>query len=174
MKNATLRRLAGVAVIATVSSVASAQQPPAAPAPVPEQMPFDIPYGTPVGLEQAKQLAAAAQAEAKKHNWKMAIAVVGPSGDLVYFEKMDGTQNASVAIAQGKARASATFRRATKVFQDNIDGGHPYLLSLQGVVGSEGGIPLVEGGKMIGAIGCSGGTSAQDGVACKAGADLVK
>ena len=175
MKNTALRLLAGVAIVAAISSVASAQQQPAAaPAPVPEQMPFDIPYGTPIGLEQAKHVLAAAEAEAKKHNWKMNIAVVGPAGELIYFEKMDGAQLASVQIAQDKARSAATFRRPTKAFFDAVEGGHGYIAFLHGVVPSDGGIPLVEGGKLIGAIGCSGGTGAQDGVTCKAGADTVK
>jgi glc operon protein GlcG len=174
------RLLAAVSLAVATASVASAQQqqPPAAatapvPAPVPEQMPFDIPYGTPIGMDHAKQLADAAMAEAKKHNWKMAISVVDTAGNLVFFQKIDGTQLASVQISQDKARAAAQFRRPTKVFQDAVDGGHPYILSFHSVVASEGGIPLVEGGQLIGAIGCSGGTSQQDGVACKAGADLV-
>jgi glc operon protein GlcG len=174
MKNTALRRLAGVVAIAIVSSVASAQQPPAAPAPVPEQMPFDIPYGAPITLEHAMKVAAAAEAEAKKHNWKMNIAVVGPGGDLKYFVRMDDAQLASVQISQDKAHAAATFRRPTKAFFDAVEGGHGYIAFLHGVVPSEGGIPLVEGGKLIGAIGCSGGTGAQDGVTCKAGADTVK
>jgi glc operon protein GlcG len=158
-----------LACLAGLSGGALAQQ-----AAVPEQMPFDIPYGMPIGLEHAKRVAAAAAAEAKKHNWKMNIAVVGPAGELIYFEKMDGAQNASADIAQHKARAAATFRRETKIFQDAVDGGHPYLLSLDGIVASEGGFPLVQGGKLIGGIGCSGGTGGQDGVSCKAGAETVK
>jgi glc operon protein GlcG len=154
-----------------------------APAAVPEAMPFDIPYGTSIGLEQATKLIEAAEVEAKKHNWKMDIAVVGPSGDLVAFARMDGAQFASIDIAQDKARASARFRRPTKVFADAINGNpaaappaspSPATGTLRGVVGSEGGFPLVEGGKLIGAIGCSGGLAAQDGVTCKAAADLVK
>ncbi|MGO8920388.1 MAG: GlcG/HbpS family heme-binding protein [Stellaceae bacterium] len=162
-----------LACLAGISGTALAQQP-AAPAPVPEQMPFDIPYGLPISLEHAKRLVAATEAEAKKHNWKMNIAVVGPAGELIYFEKMDGAQNASVAIAQHKARAAATFRRETKVFEDAVDGGHPYLLSLDGVIASQGGFPLVQGGKIIGAIGCSGGTGGQDAASCRAGAEMVK
>src|SRR6202023_815825 len=92
MKNTALRVFAGVAFGAVMSAAALAQQPPAAPAPVPEQMPFDIPYGTPIALEQAMKVAAAAEAEAKKHNWKMNIAVVGPGGELKYFVRMDGAQ----------------------------------------------------------------------------------
>jgi glc operon protein GlcG len=163
---------------AAPAAFAQAQQP-AAPAPVPEQMPFDIPYGTPITLEQAKRVAAAAVAEAAKHKWKLNIAVVGPGGDLKYFERMDDAQLGSVEISQDKARAAARFRRETKIFQDVVNGKTPAgptpsILSLRGIVASEGGFPLVEGGKLIGAIGCSGATGAQDGVACKAGADTVK
>lgn len=176
MRKDSFGLVAALACLAGLSGSALAQQPPAAPAPapVPEQMPADIPYGMPIGLEHAKRVAAAAAAEARKHNWKMNIAVVGPAGELIYFEKMDGAQNASIPIAQHKARAAATFRRETKVFQDAVDGGHPYLLTLDGIIASEGGFPLVQGGKLIGAIGCSGGTGGQDGVSCKAGAELVK
>jgi glc operon protein GlcG len=102
---------------------ASAQQPaapaaPAAPAGVPDAMPFDIPYGTPITVESAAKAVAAAVAEAKKgaRNWKLAIAVVDPNGDLVYFYRMDGTQVGSVGVAQGKARTAARFRRASDVF----------------------------------------------------------
>ena len=122
----------------------------------------------------AGELVEVAQAEAKKHNWKMNIAVVGPAGELVYFEKMDGAQLASIAIAQHKARTAAAYRRETRLFQEGIDGGHPSFLTLDGVIASEGGFPLVENGKIIGAIGCSGGTAAQDGVTCKAAAETVK
>ena len=174
MKNIALTLLAGVAFSA-VASVAVAQQAAApAPAAVPEQMPFDIPYGPTITLEHAMKVAAAAEAEAKKHNWKMNIAVVGPGGDLKYFLRMDDAQLASVQISQDKANASARFRRPTKAFFDAVEGGHVYISFLHGVVPSEGGFPLVEGGKLIGAIGCSGGTGAQDGVTCKAGADTVK
>jgi glc operon protein GlcG len=156
--------------LAGLAGSALAQQAPA----VPEQMPFDIPYGTPITLEHAKRIVAVAEAEAKKHNWKMNISVVGPAGELIYFEKMDGAQNASIDISQHKARAAATFRRETKVFEDAVDGGHPYVLSLDGVIASQGGFPLVQAGKVIGAIGCSGGLGSQDAVTCKAGADMVK
>jgi glc operon protein GlcG len=172
MRIVTVGLAGGIAFVVASALTASAQQAQA-PAAVPEQMPFDIPYGMSLGIEQAKQVAAAAVAEAKKHNWKMNVAVVGPSGDLVYFERMDGAQLASVDISQDKARASARFRRPTKAFFDAIEAGHSYIMGLRGVAPSEGGFPLVEGGKLIGAIGCSGGTSQQDGAACKAGADLV-
>ena len=134
------------------------------------------PYGETINIEQAKKIAAAAAAEAKKNNWFMAISVVGPSGDLVYFEKMDNTQYASVAISQHKARVAATFRRPTKAFEDNLAKGSEFLyqLTLDGMIGSQGGIPLVVGGKMIGAIGCSGGTGAQDSQTCTAGVGALQ
>ena len=150
------------------------QQPPAAPAAVPEQMPFDIPFGPEITLEHANRLIAAAEAEARKHKWKMNIAVVGPSGELVAFARMDGAQYASIQIAEDKAVAAARFRRPTKAFFDAVEGGHVYIAFLRGVVPSDGGYPLVQNGKIIGAIGCSGGIGSQDGATCRAGADLVK
>ena len=168
MRN-TLRASLALSGALLLASAVQAQQ-----AQVPEQMPFDIPYGMPIAIDHAKQVVAAAEAEAKKHNWKMNIAIAGPAGELIYFVHMDGSQNASIQIAQDKARAAATFRRPTKAFFDAVEGGHPYIMGLHGVVPSEGGIPLVEAGKLIGAIGCSGGTGAQDGVTCKAGSDTVK
>jgi uncharacterized protein GlcG (DUF336 family) len=173
----TLFLCAATAALLTLSG-AHAQAPPvgapAAPAPVPEAMPWNIPYGTPIGVDHAKQVAAAAIAEAKKHGWKLALAIVEPTGDLVYFEKMDDTQYASIAIAQAKARAAATFRRPTQVFEEGINGGTPSTGTLPGVIGSRGGFPLIENGKLIGAIGMSGALAAQDAVASKAGADTVK
>jgi uncharacterized protein GlcG (DUF336 family) len=153
--------------------VAQAQTPAPTPAPIPEAMPFDIPYGMPITLERAKQVAAAAAGEARKRNWKMAIAIVNTSGDLVYFEKLDETMIASVAISQAKARSAALFRRPTKTFFDAMEAGHPYVSTLPGVVAADGGLPIIEGGKVIGAIGVSGGTGAQDAVVAKAGADTV-
>jgi len=138
-----------------------------------DAMPFDIPYGEPVSLEQAKKAAAAVEAEAMKHNWKMAIAVVEPNGTLVYFEKIPGTQYGSVAIAEGKARTSAMFRRPTKAFEDAVAGGRNAILGIKGVLPVEGGLPLVSGGKIIGAIGCSGGASPQDAEVCKAGVETI-
>jgi glc operon protein GlcG len=132
-------------------------------------------YGEPVNLEQAKKAAGAAAEFAAKNGWAMAISVVGPSGDLVYFSKMDNTQYGSIVIAQHKARAAAIFRRPTKVFEDRVatPAGVP-ALSLDGMIASEGGIPLVIGGKIVGALGCSGGTGAQDGQTCQAGIDAMK
>lgn len=133
-------------------------------------------YGTPIGIDAAKKVAAAAVAEARKHNFFMAVAVVDTAGNLVYFEKMDGTQTGSVNVAIEKARSAALFRRATKVFQDAVAQGGMGLrmLGLPGAVPVEGGIPLMEGGKVVGAIGASGGTSVEDGQTAQAGANLMK
>jgi glc operon protein GlcG len=151
---------------------------PAAPAAVPDQMPFDVPYGAPISADRAAQVVAAAVAEAKKspRNWKLAIAVVDPNGDLVYFYKMEQTQVASIGIAQGKARTAARYRRPSGAFftvMQNPAGAYVSTLDPM-LVASHGGFPLIEGGKLIGAIGCSGATGDQDAVACKAGADTIK
>jgi glc operon protein GlcG len=130
-------------------------------------------YGPAITLAQARKALDAAEAEASKNGWKMAIAVVTVGGYLVSFAKLDDTQFASIAIAQQKARAAATFRRPTKAFQDGLAQGNTFLLTLEGVVASEGGIPLVVGGKIIGAIGCSGGTGTQDGQVCQAGVNAL-
>ena len=130
-------------------------------------------YGAPITAAQAKTAAAAAIAEMKKNNWKMAVSVVDSGGNLVHFEKVDGTQHASIDISQKKARAAANFRRNTKAFVDAL-AGNPGLPTLPGVVISEGGVIVVSGGKIIGALGCSGGTGQQDGVACNAGAAALK
>jgi len=168
-----------LASIAAGTASSGAQSPPAAPVPyaldnVPDKMPFDVPYGAPIPLERALTAIAATAAEARKHDWKLCIAVVDAGGNLVAFQRMDGAQLASVQIAEHKARASATFRRETKVFETGIQqSGYNYVLTLDGMIGSRGGIPLVEGGKLIGAIGCSGGTGSQDEVACKAGVAAI-
>jgi len=122
-----------------------------------------------------KAVIAAAEAEAKKRDWKMGIAVLDSGGNLVAFERMDGTQLAAIAVSEHKARAAVLYRRETKVFENAIQENHAlYVMTLDGVVGSRGGIPLVADGKVVGAIGCSGGTGSQDEVACKAGAETVK
>ena len=142
---------------------------------VPEKIPFDIPYGAPISLEQAEAAIAATMAEAKKRDWKLVVAVVDSGGNLVAFKRMDGAQLASIQVSEHKARAAVTYRRETKVFEDRIQlNNQPYILTLDGVIASRGGIPLVAGGKIVGAIGCSGGTNSQDEVACKAGATIIK
>lgn len=134
------------------------------------------PYGPSISLENAKKAAAPALAEAAKNNWAMAVAIVDPSGELVYYEKMDNTQLGSARVAVDKARSAALFKRPTKAFQDALAAGGEGLriLGLEGATPIEGGIPLVIDGKIIGAIGVSGGMSTQDGQCAKAGADTLK
>jgi len=134
-------------------------------------------YGRSIGSDESKTAAAAALAMARANNWKMAVAIVDPAGYLVHFEKIDDTQHASVAVAQAKARSAALFKRSTKAFQDMLASGGEGMrvLGLQGAVPVEGGLPIVVGSEIIGAIGLSGGTSAQDGQCAQAGIDaLVK
>ena len=141
---------------------------------VPEKMPFDVPYGAPISLDRAEAAITAAVAEAKRRDWKLNVAVVDSGGNLVAFQRMDGAQLGSIQISQAKAHSSAILRRETKAFEAGIQGGNNYLITLPGVIASRGGIPLIEGGKLIGAIGCSGATGSQDEVACKVGAATVK
>lgn len=136
---------------------------------IPDSMPFDTPYGAPISLEKAEAIIHAASSEAKAHNWKMNIAVVDSGGNLVAFKRMDGAQLASIAISQHKAKAAAEFRRETKAFENGMQTGLVYIATLDGVIASRGGIPLISNGKIIGAIGCSGGTGSQDEASCKAG-----
>ena len=157
---------AKVAVAATaalvVSTLAFAQAP--------------MPYGTSITADTAKKLATAAAAEARKGQLAMAIAIVDIAGDLVYFERMDDTQVGSVDVAIDKARSAARFKRPTKAFQDILAAGGEgiRMLALKGAVPVDGGVPLVAGGKVVGAIGCSGGTSTQDGQCAQAGVNALK
>jgi len=134
------------------------------------------PYGLPVGVEAAKKAAAAALAEAVKNHWTMAVAVVDPNGTLVYYEKMDNTQNGSAQVAINKARSAALFKRPTKALQDALASGGAGIrvLALEGAVPVEGGVPLLSDGKIIGAIGISGDTSDHDGQCAQAGAATIK
>ena len=133
-------------------------------------------YGLPINLDTAKKIAASAIAEAAKNNWTMAVAILDTGGNLVYFEKMDGTQTGSVRVAISKGRSAVLFKRPTKAFQDMLATGGEGLrvLRLEGAVPVEGGLPLLMDGKIVGAIGVSGGTSQQDGLVAKAGADTLK
>lgn len=141
---------------------------------VPDQIPFDVPYGSPISLDRAVAVVHTAVAEAKKRNWKMNVAVADSGGNLVAFQRMDGAMLAAIEIALHKARAAATFRRPTKIFEDGINLMHlNYLLAFDGVIASRGGIPLIEQGRLIGAIGCSGGTDSQDEIISLAGAALI-
>jgi glc operon protein GlcG len=178
MRRNTLAFLAACAAV-TLCGQAQAQQPAAAPAAVPDQMPADIPYGNSITADRAAEIVKAVVAEATKspRNWKLAVAVSDTHGELVYFYKMDNAQQASVVISQNKARTSARYRRPTQNISNVMQTpAGAYIITLESPppTGSPGGFPLIEGGKIIGAIGCSGATGDQDAVACKAGADMVK
>jgi uncharacterized protein GlcG (DUF336 family) len=132
-----------------------------------------IPYGAPVTTETAKKVAAAALAEAKKNGWNVAVSVVDPGGILAYFEKSENTQNGSVEASFEKARTSALFRRPSKAFEDVVLGGKVNYTKLPGATPLEGGLPIIVDGKIVGAVGVSGATSAQDGQCAKAGVDAL-
>jgi uncharacterized protein GlcG (DUF336 family) len=141
---------------------------------IPDEIPFDVPYGLPIPLQQAQAVIKAAVDEAKKRNWKMNVAVADSGGNLVAFQRMDGAMLASIQIAEHKARAAVTFRRPTKVFEDGIQLMHlNYLLAFDGIIASRGGIPLIDRGVIIGAIGSSGGTDSPDEIVSMAGAAVI-
>jgi uncharacterized protein GlcG (DUF336 family) len=141
---------------------------------IPEKMPFSAPYGAPIGAQRAQSLIQAAVTEANKKGWAMNIAVVDSGANLVAFLRMDGAQLASILVSQHKARTAAKYRRPTKAFEDAMQkADSKYVVTLDDVIASRGGIPLIENGKLIGAIGCSGGTGSQDEVVCAAAAALV-
>jgi glc operon protein GlcG len=158
-----------ICVAVLVGSAAYAQQP-ASPPPAPPA------YGPPVTIDQAKKAVATAVAEAKKTPYLYTFAVVDPAGDLVYFEKMDSAPTSSNEIGIGKARTAATFKRPSKAFFDQMESGHPYVGQLDPrIVASAGGIPLMLNGKIVGAIGVSGGANGlMDAVAAQAGVDALK
>lgn len=133
-------------------------------------------YGTSITLEQAKKALIAAEAEAIKNKWPVAMAIVDNAGQLVAYARMDNTQTASVQVSIDKAVSAATYRRSTKVFQDAIAGGGVgvRVLALRGAIPVEGGLVIMQDGKVIGAIGVSGVNSDQDAVVAKAGVDTVK
>ena len=169
-RNALLACL--ISALAAGQSLAQTANPRDA---IPDNMPFHVAYGAPISLERAEGAIAAAVAEAKKRNWPMSIAIVDAGNNLVAFQRMDGASTSSIAVSQHKARAAASFRRETKIFENALqEGNQPYVATLDGVIAARGGIPLFEGGKIVGAIGCSGGTGSQDEVVCKAGAATVK
>ncbi len=164
-----------VMLLVGFQAILGVAQPVADPADeVPDVMPNDFAFGTPITLERAEVAINAAIAESKKRNWKMIVAVVDVNGDLISFKRMDNAQLASISIAEHKARASARFRRETKLFEKGINiGKNNNIITLDGVIASRGGIPIIENGKIIGAIGCSGGTGSQDELVCKAGVAAI-
>ena len=158
----TLRVLINACLL-TASLSAVAQTPPPPP-----------PYGAPISIEQAKKAMASAEAEARKNNWQVVISIVDSGGHLVMLQRLDA-QNASVDIATGKARTSVNFRRPTKALEDGLaaNGTALRILAVPGAMPLQGGLPIVVDGKIIGAIGVSGVTSAQDEIVAKAGADIL-
>jgi glc operon protein GlcG len=178
MKLRTMTAIA-LAVGFLAGSAAHAQQAAAPPAPpdlnaIPDKMPFNIPFGAPISADRAQAVLQAATAEATKRGWPEVFAVVDTHGDLVAFTRMDGAQLASIAIAQHKARTAARYRRPTRALEDAVQKfGFNYILTLDDVTASRGGIPLVEDGKLIGAVGCSGGTGSQDEALCTVAAGTI-
>jgi glc operon protein GlcG len=159
-----------------VGSPANAQTQPTNPLDVvPDKMPWATPYGPPISLQQAQSVLQAAVNEATKHGWPENVAVVDSGANLVAFVRMDGSLLASIQIAQHKARTAVLFRRPTRAFEDAVQkSDYQYILSLDDVIASRGGVPLIEDGKLIGAIGCSGATGSQDEVICTAAAATIK
>jgi glc operon protein GlcG len=168
MKTHTKTALASILVIVLATAAAGAQQAPSAPP--------ATSYGAPIGLEAAKKVMAAAEAEAVKNNWSMAIVILDSTGHMVMLHKLDNTQYGSILVAEDKARTALDYRRPSKVFEDLVAQGGIGMrtLGLRGAAPLEGGLPIVVGSKIIAAIGVSGGTSVQDGVVAKAGADAAK
>jgi uncharacterized protein GlcG (DUF336 family) len=175
MKHRSLSAIVSLACGLVAGSV-DAQQLPSAPDlnAVPAQMPFNVPYGTPISMEKAQALIQAAIVEANKRGWPEDFAVVDWSGNLVAFARMDGAQLASITIAEHKARAAARYRRPTIEWENAVQkAGLNYVLTLDDLMASRGGIPLIENDKIIGAIGCSGGASSQDEALCQAAVNAV-
>jgi uncharacterized protein GlcG (DUF336 family) len=134
------------------------------------------PYGEAISLEQAKKVLAAAEAEAKKNNWPVAISIVDGSGFLVAFQRLDNTQLGSVEVSLEKAKTSALFRRPTKAFEEALEkgGANVKVLKLPGALPIEGGLPIIHNGKVIGAIGVSGVKSTEDAQVASAGLEALK
>ena len=160
--------LASVFAVILTTATASAQQAPSAPP--------TTPYGPPITLDAARKVMAAAEAEAMKNNWNMAIAILDSTGHIVMLHKLDNTQYGSIPVAEDKARSAVDFRRPTKVFEDLVAKGGLGIrtLALRGASPLEGGVPIIVNGKVIGAIGVSGATAVQDGIVAQAGADAAQ
>jgi glc operon protein GlcG len=174
MQRQILTFLLGVATVLACTELQAQQPAPPNLDAIPDKMAFNTPYGAPIQAERAESLIRAAVAEATKKGWPTNIAVVDSGANLVAFLRMDGAQLASISVAQHKARAAATFRRPTKAFEDAIQKlDLKFILSVDDVIAARGGIPLIEDGKIIGAIGCSGGSGSQDEVVCLAGAATI-
>ena len=158
--------IVAAALLVGVAVPAGAQQPPPPPT---------TPYGPPIGLEAAKKAMAAAEAEAVKNNWPMAIVILDSTGHIVMLHRLDNTQYGSIRVAQDKAQTALDFRRPSKVFEDLVAQGGIGMrtLGLRGATPLEGGVPIIADGKIIGAVGVSGATAQQDGQVAKIGADTA-
>ena len=166
--------LTGTAYSADPAPAAGAAAAPDPRDVVADKMGFNVPYGAPISAQRAQAAVASAAAEATRHGWPVNIAVVDSGANLVTFLRMDGAQLASITISEHKARTAVKFRRPTRVFEDLLQTkDYKYILTLDDVIASRGGIPLVEDGRIIGAIGCSGASGAQDEVVCTAGAATI-
>jgi glc operon protein GlcG len=175
-----MKTFAAAAVLLLFAMPVVAQQatpPPVAPAaPATATPAAPLPYGVPITLEQAKKAMAAAEGEAQKNNWPVAISIIDSGGHEVLFTKLDNTQHGSIRIAKGKATTAVDLRRPSKAVEDVLAAGGAGLrfLSVPGVMALEGGVLIVSDGKIIGGIGVSGVTSAQDAQVARAGADAAK
>lgn len=169
MKRCCSFTLASTFIILSLTAPVGAQQP--APSPPPT-----TPYGPPITLDAAKKVMVAAEAEAAKNNWAMAITILDSTGHVVILHRFDNTQYGSIPVAEDKARTALDFRRPSKVFEDLVAQGGIGLrtLAIRGAAPLEGGLPIIVDGKIVGAIGVSGATSQQDGQVAKAGADAAK
>ena len=169
----TVAALSALALLAPLPAGAQQQTAPPPAAAAPAAAP--LPYGMPIGFEAARKAMAAAEKEAAENNWNVAIAIVDSGGHLVMMHRLDGTQIASIRIAEGKARTALEFRRPTKALEDAVAGGGAglRLLALEGVTPLEGGVLIQAGGRIVGAIGVSGVTSAQDAQIARAGAEAA-
>ena len=166
----SLRPLLVAAAIFGGSTIVGSAQQPAAPSPPPT-----TPYDSPISLDAAKKVMAAAETEAMKNNWPMAIVILDSTGHPVMLHRLDNTQYGSIRVAEDKAQTALDFRRPSKVFEDLVAQGGIGMrtLGLRGATPIEGGFPIIAEGKIIGAIGASGGTAPQDGQVAKAGADAA-
>ena len=164
-----------LAVVLLIGGAAKAQTQPANPLDiVPDKLPFATLYGPPISLQQAQTVIQAAVNEAVKRGWPENFAVVDSGANLVAFVRMDGSMLASIPIAQHKARTAVLFRRPTRAFEDAVQrSGYNYVLSLDGAIAARGGVLLIEDGKIVGAIGCSGGSGSQDEAICTAAAATI-
>ena len=158
--------IVAAALLVGVAVPAGAQQPPPPPT---------TPYGPPIGLEAAKKAMAAAEGEAVKNNWPMAIVILDSTGHIVMLHRLDNTQYGSIRVAEDKAHTALDFRRPSKVFEDLVAQGGIGMrtLGLRGATPLEGGVPIIVDGKIIGAVGVSGATAQQDGQVAKIGADTA-